>query len=61
MIPLFRPACSGLRPEPRGGFAPATPLKSKTKTFLRRKNDSFIRSILALPLVGTEHDTSKGD
>jgi hypothetical protein len=41
MIPLFRPACSGLRPEPRGGFAPATPLKSKTKTFLRRKNEKL--------------------
>jgi len=27
-----------IRPAPRGGFAPATPLKIKTKTFLRRKN-----------------------
>jgi hypothetical protein len=30
--------CSGLRPAPRGGFAPATPPRTKTKTFLRRKN-----------------------
>src|ERR1039458_5531564 len=30
-------AQSGLRPEPRGGFAPATRLKTKIKTFLRRK------------------------
>jgi hypothetical protein len=28
---------SGLRPVPRGGFAPATRLKTKVKTFLRRK------------------------
>jgi len=28
---------SGLRPAPRGGFAPATRLETKTKTFLRRK------------------------
>ena len=32
------PTWSGLRPAPRGGFAPATPSKTKTKTFLRRKN-----------------------
>jgi hypothetical protein len=25
------------QPAPCGGFAPATPLKTKTKTFLRRK------------------------
>jgi hypothetical protein len=30
--------CSGLRPAPRGGFAPATLPRTKTKTFLRRKN-----------------------
>ena len=29
---------SGLRPAPRGGFAPSTPSKIQTKTFLRRKN-----------------------
>jgi hypothetical protein len=31
-------SCAGLRPAPRGGFAPATPPRTKTKTFLRRKN-----------------------
>ena len=34
MIPS---AQSELRPAPRGGFAPATRLKTKVKTFLRRK------------------------
>ena len=34
MIPSTQ---SGLRPAPRGGFAPATRLKTKVKTFLRRK------------------------
>jgi hypothetical protein len=50
MIPLLGLACSGLRPEPRGGSAPATPLKSKTKSILRRKNESIIRSILRPPV-----------
>ena len=41
MSPLFGLAFSGRRPEPRGGFAPATPLKNKTKTFLGRKNEKL--------------------
>jgi hypothetical protein len=36
MIPT---TCSGLRPEPRGAFAPATPSEKQNKTFLRRKNE----------------------
>jgi hypothetical protein len=38
MIPTWRE----IRPAPRGGFAPATPLKTKTKTFLRRKNKKHL-------------------
>jgi hypothetical protein len=51
-------ACWGLRPEPRWGFAPATPLKSKNKNLPQKENR---KTFCALPLVGTEHDTSKGD
>jgi hypothetical protein len=38
VISLAAFPCSGLRPAPRGGFAPATLPRTKTKTFLRRKN-----------------------
>jgi hypothetical protein len=38
VISLAEFPCSGLRPAPRGGFAPATPPRTKTKTFLRRKS-----------------------
>jgi hypothetical protein len=41
MSPLLELACSGPRPEPRGGFAPATLPKNQTKTFLRRKNEKL--------------------
>ena len=41
MISLAAFPCSGLRPAPRGGFAPATPPRTKTKTFLRRKNKKY--------------------
>jgi hypothetical protein len=41
MSPLLELACSGLRPEPRGGFAPATLPKNQNKTFLRRKNEKL--------------------
>jgi hypothetical protein len=47
---LLELACSGLRPEPRGGFAPATPLKSKTKPSSEGKTKSIIRSILRPPV-----------
>jgi transposase len=38
VILIIGPTRPGLHPAPRGGFAPATPSKTKTKTFLRRKN-----------------------
>ena len=54
---MIWPTWSGLRPVPRGGFAPATRSKTKTKTFLEGKQGRFC----ALPLVGTEQDASEGD
>jgi hypothetical protein len=58
MIPAAGICWSGLRPAPRGGFAPATPSRTKTKTFPRKeKQESFC----ALPLVGTEQNVSQGD
>jgi hypothetical protein len=45
---------SGLRPAPRGGFAPATPTKSKT--FPTRQNmNANLSAVASLPLVGARH------
>ena len=53
IVPSIRP---GLCPEPRGGFAPATP-KTKTKPSYEGKNKAHT----SLPLVGPRAFRSKDD
>jgi hypothetical protein len=50
VIPAARLCWSGLRPAPRGGFAPAT--RPKPKQNLPKKEKQ--KHVCSLPLVGTE-------